>query len=424
MPLALLAAVLCTSMSDVPTLPPQDLRPPAVPLIAHDPYFSIWSPTEVLADSDTEHWTQAHHHIVISAKVDGVVHRLMGNPKSSAPALKQTRLVVKPTQVVASFEEKGIQLELTFLSATIASDLDLLSQPLSYVMWSAKAIDGKKHTIEVEVETNGMIAAARRDQKMVGKSERIGDLEMVAYGTEDQPVLATKGDRTQIDWGTFYVGGPADMVKKADLEPGTADKLMATVSYQPMRVDSAARSQYAVLLYDDEYSIQYFQQNLRPYWRRDGKTAKDLLENASKRLPALKKECDAFDKELMADFESVGGSLYAQLSSLSYRQCIAGSKLAADPNGQPLWFPKENSSNGCMATTDVIYPMSPQAFLFGPALTKAMLEPVLAYGASSRWKFPFAPHDLGTYPQANGQAYGAASGRKKIRCRLRNRRIC
>lgn len=56
----------------------QEMRAPAYPLIAHDPYFSVWSTSDQLNTSTTKHWTGADQSLLGLIKVDNTVYRFMG----------------------------------------------------------------------------------------------------------------------------------------------------------------------------------------------------------------------------------------------------------------------------------------------------------------------------------------------------------
>lgn len=414
-------ALAITSVTNAETF-----RPPAVPLVTFDPYLSVWSEADKLTDKNTQHWTHREHSLESLIRIDGKTYRLMGAEPTGVPAFLQVSLQVLPTRSIYEFEDAGVHVTLTFMTAALPHDLDIFSRPLSYLTWDVRSVDGATHEVSIYDSTSSQLAVNENNELVGWSRAQAGKLTALRVGTQTQPILGSTGDDHRINWGYVYAAAPTGQtqaaiganqklldgfVKNGSLPAQDDDQMPRAVNdnmpvlafvFNLGSVGTEAVQRQVIVAYDEIYAIKYFGRNLRPYWRRNGMEPAEMLQAAAKDYLSLLKRCEEFDQDLMADMTKVGGARYAQICALAYRECMAACGLAADQNGQPLFFTKENTSNGDIATVDVFFPMDPIWIFLSPELAKATLVPILSYAASSHWKFPNAPHDLGTYPNAHG----------------------
>jgi len=415
----------------------QQQRPPAVPLIANDPSFSVWSMFDNLTDGPTKHWSEASQPLTGLARIDGQPFRWMGGPARGfrlpeSKVMRQASVEISPLNSRYRFEAAGVELRVTFFTPLFPQDLDVMSRPVTYLTWNVASTDGKAHQVDLLLDVDPAIAVTDPAEQVTWSREHVPGLDVLSTGTRDQAILNRSGDRIRIDWGYFHLAVPDNEPSTSALttsaianflttgDPGDTDDLNfprpaggsgLRAAHLAVRlpfgmVTATPVKRHVLLAYTDSYSIEYLGRRLRGYWQRNGMTPSELLETSEKDYPALEARGVKFDEALTADMRKAGGDDYAYLAALLFRQTIAAHKLVADIDGTPMLFSKENDSNGCIDTVDVTYPSSPFFLFFNPELLKAQLDPVMRYAALPRWKFPFAPHDLGTFPLADGQVYG------------------
>lgn len=375
------------------------LRPPAIPLITVDPYFSVWSFTDKLNDSTTKHWTGSDNTITGIVTVDGEEFRFMG--KNDIPEIKQEYFDMSALVSDYVFANDKIVLNLSFYSSLFPNDLYRLSRPVSYLTAHYESADGEKHNVSIKLCVSEEICLDKKGDSPVDVEKKTTSkgLETVKIGSSEQKMLTRCGDDLRIEWGYFYLCAPSGSKTESFNDDG-----MTFVCAETNLTESEDAT--VLFAYDDIKCLNYFGDEVDAYWKTKGISIEEAIDEAFFEQTEILEKCRDISEKVFDDGESAGGEKYADLLTLAYRQLICGHKIAVDKDGEVLFISKECFSNGCTATVDVTYPSAPFFILYNTELLKGMLRPIFKYAATDDWEYDFAPHDAGTYPLVTGQRYG------------------
>ena len=367
-------------------------RLPALPLIANDPYFSVWLPADKPTDTNTVHWTGASKALRGTLVVDGTRYRFLG--RNGVRAAETLDVRVTPTKTCFVMQAGPVQLDVTFWTPALPDDLDTLTTPITFVDFAIASTDGQAHDALLSFNVSDELCydGASRPQ-MISDAYTMDGLNIAYAGRAQQNVLGHSGDLITIDWGYLYMA--------------SAQKVDDLCMRWDVKATAQKQSAYVLLAYEDIASINYFGVPCRAWYARHGKTIMDAILEFNDKHDALLKQCEALDARVLGDAVKVGGEDYRLIVAASWRHTFAAHKIIATPDGELAMLSKENNSNGCIGTVDVSYPSTPMLLRYCPELVNALCRPVLEFASMPVWDKDFAPHDVGRYPYATGQVYAA-----------------
>jgi len=333
--------------------------------------------------------------------------------------LKQTKLVVQPWRTIYTFSTPTDTIELVVQFSQPTS----IDDPFTYITFDVRTLDKQTHSIRIYFEQSSSLVINSNDDKVYWTrtdNSEIIDLSISAY---NQVPFGVHGDSERNNWGYAHLISSVSSQTKG--YQGSADKLrQAFIQQQPMPDDDTDKprypnvdpvssafvidlgeissdivSSYLIFLYDDVYSMYYFQEKQPPIWRaKFNNNLTLLITKAISSYLVNMIDITESNQMLITLLTNAGGSKYAQLCSLALRQITGAlSRTWSYEQDRSFLFMKEISSGGAVSTVDVIYPSSPYFLWIYPEMLRDLLLPILAYANNEttvHYNLTWAPHHL------------------------------
>ena len=177
-------------------------RAASIPLVTHDPFFSIWSPFDHAYDGSTEHWSGAKNRLEGFLNIDGVKYGFLGEVRRNI-VIEQKSIAVTATSTEYVFENEKVVLKCKFTSPLVLDDPVLVSRPCTYVDFELEKKDAKDVTLEFHM--NGELTRWNESDAMVDYQGRYQDFDYLFVGKARQHPMGSSGDAITIDWGYSYM---------------------------------------------------------------------------------------------------------------------------------------------------------------------------------------------------------------------------
>lgn len=286
-------------------------RPTAIPLITVDPYFSIWSFLDNLYDDVTRHWTGQRNAMLGLIKIDGKTYRFMGKISSSnvkyiaeTDVISQKSVEVNPLTTTYIFENEVATLTVNFLTPLLIKELNILSRPVSYIYYNIEFKDNKNHKTELYVEISSEVCVDNLDQNVIFTQS----INNVSCGNKIQNILNKSGDDTRIDWGYLHLfhenafvstlNSRLEFIENEDITKVDITEDKIANDNNGLACISTKTSDMFCFAYDDIKSIEYFGNQLDPYYKLEYGTFENMISIAISDFDNVRQKSMEFQNEL------------------------------------------------------------------------------------------------------------------------------